>query len=453
MAELDVFERRLAPPSSAWRTTSGGGGRRRRGPPGGPRSTRATGRPSFAGAWSRSRAWPGSCSCWRALLAALVGGTLLVGSQPQRRLPAVVPPVGQVFACPPGSTPDEPGPVDQARPPEADMAWHRHGIRPPGRQAGGRRERRRRRRDVDVRRVHEHLDADASEPGAAELRLGPARLRHRLRRDDPGLRPDPRPGRCGPTTSRPTPGPRRGLRRPMPWSPSAYDPVSGLVVAAGRFDRNEADVDLRGRDRHVDPDPPGERAVAAAAGCSPTTPPSTGSSRTSDGSTGEPETWLFDIRTGTWSRSGAETPASCGGWGRDRPSSTTRRRSGRWSRQLGIGRLRRDRGPLGDPGRRRTRSWRPTATSMVYDPVNGRLVGPGPYDNADGVHLGRAAVFAFDPGTREWTVLLEPGEGQPANTPTTMPAPTSARTPTPSGGAEETDPTSPVPTASPTSSP
>jgi len=56
-----------------------------------------------------------------ALLAALVGGALLVGSQPQRRLPAVVPPVGQVFQCPPGSNPDKPGPVDQARPPEAAM--------------------------------------------------------------------------------------------------------------------------------------------------------------------------------------------------------------------------------------------------------------------------------------------------------------------------------------------
>ena len=66
------------------------------------------------------------------LLAALVGGTLLVGSQQQRRLPAVVPPVGQVFECPPGSTPDEPGPVDQARPrrwPWSAMAFDRRAGR------------------------------------------------------------------------------------------------------------------------------------------------------------------------------------------------------------------------------------------------------------------------------------------------------------------------------------
>jgi hypothetical protein len=55
------------------------------------------------------------------LLAALVGG-LFVGSQRERRLPAIVPPVDPAFACPAGSTPDEPGPVDQARPPLSPWA-------------------------------------------------------------------------------------------------------------------------------------------------------------------------------------------------------------------------------------------------------------------------------------------------------------------------------------------
>jgi hypothetical protein len=66
------------------------------------------------------------------LLAALVGGTLLVGSQLQRRLPALLPPVGTTFACPPGSTPDKPGPVDQARPSEVShlsMAFDRRAGR------------------------------------------------------------------------------------------------------------------------------------------------------------------------------------------------------------------------------------------------------------------------------------------------------------------------------------
>ncbi len=51
------------------------------------------------------------------LLAAMVAGTLLVGSQLERKLPAVVPPVGQVFdAARPASTPRQAGAVDQARP-------------------------------------------------------------------------------------------------------------------------------------------------------------------------------------------------------------------------------------------------------------------------------------------------------------------------------------------------
>ncbi|MEI8333735.1 MAG: hypothetical protein WCH74_07765 [Chloroflexota bacterium] len=50
------------------------------------------------------------------LLAAMVAGMLVAGSQMQRKLPAVVPPFGPAFACPPGSRPDTPGPVDQARP-------------------------------------------------------------------------------------------------------------------------------------------------------------------------------------------------------------------------------------------------------------------------------------------------------------------------------------------------
>jgi hypothetical protein len=63
------------------------------------------------------------------LLVALIGGTLLVGSQRERRLPAVVPNLGPVAKCPPGSTPDKPGPVDQARPPflyGQAMAFDRH---------------------------------------------------------------------------------------------------------------------------------------------------------------------------------------------------------------------------------------------------------------------------------------------------------------------------------------
>lgn len=61
-----------------------------------------------------------------ALLIALVAGALFVGSQIQRWLPAVVPPIGPTFACPAGSNPDAPGPANQARPPDGGpMAFDR----------------------------------------------------------------------------------------------------------------------------------------------------------------------------------------------------------------------------------------------------------------------------------------------------------------------------------------
>jgi hypothetical protein len=45
----------------------------------------------------------------------------------------------------------------------------------------------------------------------------------------------------------------------------------------------------------------------------------------------------------------------------------------------------------------------------VYDPVNGRLVGWG-----RGGTVGQGAVVAFDLETRQWTVLLDWSEAQPA---------------------------------------
>ena len=80
---------------------------------------------------ARSLAWPWALRpapelAWLVrlalLLASLSAALLFVGSQQQRQLPAVMP----AFACPPGSTPDAPGPVDQARPPSGSaMAFDR----------------------------------------------------------------------------------------------------------------------------------------------------------------------------------------------------------------------------------------------------------------------------------------------------------------------------------------
>ena len=145
------------------------------------------------------------------------------------------------------------------------------GIRPPGRQVRGSRghphgQRGHRRRDVDVRRLHERLDADAPESGAVQLGRR-ARLRRRLRHDDPGhlprgmgLRP---PGRHLDV---------EGLRPSD--RPVVFDPRDVLGLRPGhrpRRCRGSRDrrgsrvrgvppagaVELRRRHRHVDPDPPG----------------------------------------------------------------------------------------------------------------------------------------------------------------------------------------------------
>jgi hypothetical protein len=124
---------------------------------------------------------------------------------------------------------------------------------------------------------------------------------------------------------------------------------------------------------------------------------------------GIPETWLFDIRTGTWSRSGAVTPAIVAGWGLPRTityDEAAQRTvilsntgvaaydaaADRWESVFG-----------GDVGS--------VPDSMVYDPVNRRLVGRGYPDQGGPSH---GDMVAFDLVAREWTLLLEPGEGPSA---------------------------------------
>ena len=190
--------------------------------------------------------------------------------------PAVVAPsVGPAFACPPGSTPDKPGPVAQARPPEGPMVFDRESGRIVlvGQPEDGGTEtwafdvctntwtRMRPDRepppgtgqlvyDVDsdltiasdgARMWAYDLEADTWTEKGPSLR-SPARI-PRLRLLRPGLGPRRRPG--------------------------------------GRWRRRHAGpgaVELRRRDRHVDPDPPGAAARPSepTTSSSPTTPPSTG---------------------------------------------------------------------------------------------------------------------------------------------------------------------------------
>jgi hypothetical protein len=326
------------------------------------------------------------------LLLALLGGSLLVGSQQQRRLPAVVLPVGQLFQCPPGSTPDEPGPADQARPDMgAAVAFDRHAgrlvavgvtnsMRPTVETW-----------TFDVctntwTRMHpnrepplfdtDQLVYDADSDVTIGILFGKV-WAYDLQADT-------------------------WTEKGSAWLSAAccaellaYDPLSGLVVAADdeellNYDvesdtwtpihqaNGPADWGMHAYDASVD------RIIVYTFG----------------GDEGlEPETWLLDFRTGRWSRSGAETPdvpTGMGTWAAIAYDEAAERTVVISSDQVAAYDATRDRWEIladVDP----VEEWWPH--DRVYDPVNRRLVG--------GLG-GGSTVVAFDLATREWTVLLEP---------------------------------------------
>jgi hypothetical protein len=193
----------------------------------------------------------------------------------------------------------------------------------------------------------------------------------------------------------------------------AYDPLSGLLVAQGGPDPS---VPLSTYDVETDTWAPIHEANGG---------PETGAVSASgwpfygvlayDASVdrivavGE-ETWLFDLRTGRWSKSGVEAPdvievfATGPAIVYDEAAERTvligdvprlaayDATADRWEILAGA-----------DPERAVG-----FQLHAVYDPVNGRLVGWQPS------YMDQDELFAFDLVTREWTVLLEPSEGQPA---------------------------------------
>ena len=223
----------------------------------------------------------------------------------------MVPPVGPAFACPPGSTPDKPGPVDQARPPcDVRRRWHSTAGRAgwwPSRIAGD--EAARRGRSTCARtpgpRCIRTGSRRASSPTSlvydvdSDVTIAVRPTRTRMWAYDLGADTWTENGpsrRLGVSTSDAS---GSTTRSPASSSPSADDCDDDTSAGA---------VELRRRDRHVDPDPPGEPlAIGPHYGSSPTTPPSTGWSctptwtGTREGRRFEARTWLFDLRTGTWS--------------------------------------------------------------------------------------------------------------------------------------------------------
>lgn len=214
-----------------------------------------------------------------------------------------------------------------------------------------------------------------------------------------------------------------------------YDPVSGLVVAQAFASSSETETpsELWTYDVETDTWFPFRRAGAPAVGLFGLLAYDASVDRII-GYAGVPSvtdvsyrTRLFDIRTGTWSTAGAVTPAVSFGWG---PSGGEIAYDETMERTIVFsdGRVvacdaAADRWEIlvegFVPGQSGAWPTGPTARlgpSMVYDPVNGRLVVyGGQYRTSDPNNLWVQAddVLAFDPATRQWTVLLEASEVRP----------------------------------------
>lgn len=301
---------------------------------------------------------------------------------------ALVSHVGQLFACPPASTPDEPGPIDQARPTNPELFAF-------DRQAG---------RLVTLVAATYGVETWTFDVCTnAWTRMDPDREPPRTEWRPPVYDVDS--GVTILVTSGTVWAYDHAANRwadkgaaPNDATPWAYDPITGLVVAAsyatpGNLWTYEVETafwtSIRTRylpggvtfayaayDASVD------RIVAYDQGGS---------------------TWLFDIRTGTWSLAGAGTPIVVAGYGMSTPKivydDAAERTVVFGNDRLAVYHATADRWEVLVAGGNDF-----TPDSMVYDAVNGRLVGIADTDG----------VVAFDLTTREWTILLASSGGQPA---------------------------------------
>ena len=320
--------------------------------------------------------------------------------------PPVIPPprvavaLAPVATCPPGSTPDEPGPVDQARPPLSA------GVRAFDRRSG---------------RIVLVAPTTADEAPGVETwtfdvctntwarthpnREPPSFDWVRLVYDvDSDVTIGVSSGNVWAYDLQTNTWTEKGGAPAGAWL-SAYDPDSGLVLAGGAGGPWNYDVE-------TDTWTPIQQTNAAPAPGDPVFAYDASVDRLvaySGVAAGRHETWLFDIRTGTWSRSGAVTPHVLDWWA---PPAIVYDEA---EKRTVVG------------GNVRLAAYDATAdrwetvdfphvyhgVALVYDPVNERLVlFPDSWEQwGGGTDTG---VVAFDVVTREWTVLLEASPAQPA---------------------------------------
>lgn len=203
-----------------------------------------------------------------------------------------------------------------------------------------------------------------------------------------------------------------------------YDPVSGLVVAL----RNDGDPSTRDLElwnyqvetdawtpirqanrlaiepREFAYDASVDRIVAYADAA---------------GQPGEPRTWLFDLRTGTWSGTSAVTPSfSYGWWGfgpaiaYDEAAARTviagQGRSFAYDASADRWQTLFETPPEDEPGACGTRPECRMGRQIVYDPVNARLVAYGGTVYTTCAWQAPDDMSAFDMATRLWTLVVPP---------------------------------------------
>ena len=374
------------------------------------------------------------------LLAAMVGGMLIAGSQREPKLPAVIGPLlsptpaptattasdegTDILAttkarplpaqatCPPGSDPDKPGPVDQARPVDSGaVAFDRRAGKMVALVSTG----------SDVETWTFNVCANTWTQMHPTWKRMPGYLTTMLPQNEARLIYDVDSDVTLLITYTETwvydlqadtwtfqsiaPGAARL------WT---YDPLSGLVVGAAWIRDHQGlvaydvETDTWTPIHEVSPATdtlPGHGALAHDASVDRIV------------SYTGPETWLLNPRTGTWSRSSAETPRIPAGWDSLPTTAIFYDEAARRTVAVGGDRIAAydvsaDRWEIlveGYSDGRRAWTW----DSVAYDPINRRLVGlVPPSEDGDGVVVDEVGVEAFDPVTREWTVLLEPGTGQ-----------------------------------------
>ena len=353
------------------------------------------------------------------LLLALVSGMLVVGSQLQRKLPAVVP----AFACPPGSTPDEPGQAGQAAPLGGNlkMAFDRDSARIValvGRLDGGSGSWETWTFDVCTNRwARPRPDREPTVAASRETQLV----------YDPGsdltiaIGPDGHPWVYDLDENSWTA--KRGWRSRGDYPDVAslrlaFDPVSGLIFAqvissgdswAPPQDLWTYDVETDSWEqvRQAGDMPPGTSGDHLLLAYDPSVDRivAFGASRRT--------TQLLDPRTGAWTRGASGPSVNTGYWasGGEIAYDEARLRTVVFSDGLvGAYDATADRWEtlFGSSTCCGTGPQNRLQPAMVYDPVNERLVvAGGEYRTADGLVLADD-VWAFDPAPRTWTQLVAP---------------------------------------------